>query len=109
MTGVQTCALPIFDRDRILVSNLSGFVLFHTNRYPIFIENFPHYAYGAGDSYGEQEFREKDAALIIMRSEFDNFYGASADDLFTKVTSSQRVEYEDAECIILSYGLATQP
>jgi 4-amino-4-deoxy-L-arabinose transferase-like glycosyltransferase len=102
-------AIHNIDRDRILISNLSGFVLFHDNRYPIFIENFPHYAFGAGDSYGEREFREANAALIIMRSEFENFYGTSADDLLTKVTDSHRVEYEDAECIILSYGLATQP
>lgn len=87
----------------IMVSNLSGFVLFHTNRYPIQIENFPQYSFGSGTAYGELEFREKRAALIILKSEFSNYYGDSAIDLYHNVTKNLTVSYEDNEGSIFYY------
>ena len=60
-------ALEELDENRITISNLSGFVLFHTNKFPILIENFPNYRYGEGNAYGEKGFREDDAALILFK------------------------------------------
>jgi len=101
-------AINNLNPDRILISNLSGFVLFHTNRYPILIENFPHYRYGDGGSYGEREFREENAALIIFHSEFRNFYGDFSDDLYKMVTESLIVEFQDDQGVILSYDPSIQ-
>lgn len=102
-------AIKNLEPDRILISNLSGFVLFHTNRYPIFIENFPHYRYGDGTSYGEKEFREEDAALIILHSEFRNYYGDFSSDLYKMATENLIIEYEDDQGVILSYNPSIQP
>ena len=101
-------AIQKIDDDRIMISNLSGFVLFHTNRYPILIENFPLYSFGIGETYGEPEFRQRNGALILMKSEFNNYYGDSADALYKTVTGSLVTEYEDAQGIILSFHNPTQ-
>jgi len=101
-------AIHNINDQRVIISNLSGFILFHDNRYPIMIENFPHYPYGNGNSYGESEFREENAALVIMKSEFNNFYGASAKNLYQTLTNSLIIEYEDSEGIILSSPEITQ-
>lgn len=102
-------AIKKIDQDRITISNLSGFVLFHTNEYPIFIENFPHYRFGDGTSYGESQFRDESAALILFKSEFFNFYGAAAQDLYQKVTDSLIIEFEDQQAAIFSYQPSIQP
>ena len=85
---------------KIMISNLSGFVLFHTNRYPILIEIFPLYPFGSGDTYGEREFREEGAALIIFKSDFRNYYGENAELYYTALTKTLTVDYEDDEGVI---------
>jgi hypothetical protein len=102
-------AIKKLDQGRITISNLSGFVLFHTNEYPIFIENFPQYRFGDGISYGESQFRDESAALILFKSEIFNFYGAEAQDLYQKVTNSLIVEFEDQQAAIFSYQPSIQP
>jgi hypothetical protein len=70
-----------------MISNSSGFVLFHTNRYPIQVDVFRNYAFGLGNAYGEASFRERNGALIILFSDFYNYYGDTAEDLFSNLTS----------------------
>ena len=85
------------------VSNSAGFVLFHTNRYPIQIDNFPNYSFGAGDTYGEIPFREAGASLILMYSDFSNYYGEESDQLLSAVTQGLKVVYQDNEGGIYTY------
>ena len=63
-------AIRSIDADQEMISNSAGFVLFYSNRYPYQVDNFPYHTFGSGDSYGEKAFREKNAALIILFSDF---------------------------------------
>jgi len=89
--------------DREMISNSSGFVLFYTNRSPIYVTNFRNYSYGLGNSYGEKPFRENHAALILLFSDFLNSYGENSRNLLSNVTTSLEVEYVDTEGGIYSY------
>ncbi len=98
-----------YSYNRVTISNLSGFVLYHTNQYPILIETFPHYPFGAGNSYGESEFRQTGAALILFKSDFDNYYGEIADALYEKVTNSLNLVYGDKVGEIYTFSQSIQP
>jgi len=89
--------------DEELISNSSGFVLFYTNRYPMQVDNFPNYAYGSGNSYGENSFRENNTALIILFSDFSNYYGENSENLLYSLTNSLNVKYVDIEGGIYYY------
>lgn len=89
--------------DREMISNSAGFVLFYTNRYPIQVDNFRNYSFGSGDSYGEKSFREKNAALIILFSDFSNYYGIEANKLLSNLTTSLNADYIDNEGGIYYY------
>jgi hypothetical protein len=83
--------------DQEIISNSSGFVLFYTNRYPIQVNDFPNYAYGSGNSYGEYSFRENNAALIILFSDFSNYYGEKSENLLYSLTNTLNDKYIDIE------------
>ena len=83
--------------DQEIISNSSGFVLFYTNRYPIQVNDFPNYAYGSGNSYGEYSFRENNTALIILFSDFSNYYGEKSENLLHSLTNTLNAEYVDIE------------
>jgi hypothetical protein len=89
--------------DREMISNSSGFVLFYTNRYPIQVNNFPNYSFGSGNTYGEKSFREKYAALIILFSDFSNYYGVESENLFFTLTNTLNAKYVDIEGGIYYY------
>jgi len=89
--------------DQIMISNLSGFVLFYTNRYPIQVNNFPNYSFGSGNTYGEKHFRENNAALILLFSEFSNYYGEESENLLNKLTNTLDANYIDNEGGIYYY------
>jgi len=89
--------------DQEIISNSSGFVLFYTNRYPMQVDNFPNYAYGSGNSYGEKSFREKNAALIILFSDFSNYYGKKSESLLYSLTNTLTAEYVGIEGGIYFY------
>ena len=89
--------------DREMISNLSGFVLFYTNRYPIQVNNFPNYSFGSGNSYGEQSFRENQGALIILFSDFSNYYGEQSENLLLTLTNTLKAKYVDNEGGIYFY------
>lgn len=78
-----------------MISNSAAFVLFHTNRFPLQVDQFHDRAYGSGDAYGEKSFREKHAALIILFPEFRNYYGDNSDQLLQSLTTGLRVDYMD--------------
>jgi 4-amino-4-deoxy-L-arabinose transferase-like glycosyltransferase len=89
--------------DREMISNLSGFVLFYTNRYPIQVNNFPNYSFGSGNTYGEKPFRENRAALIILFSDFSNYYGEDSENLLFSLTNTLNAKYVDTEGGIYLY------
>jgi len=89
--------------DQVMISNLSGFVLFYTNRYPIQVYNFPHFSFGSGNSYGENSFRENNAALIILFSDFSNYYGEESENLLHTLTNTLNAKYVDIEGGIYYY------
>ena len=89
--------------DQEIISNSSGFVLFYTNRYPIQVNDFPIYAYGSGNSYGEYSFRENNAALILLFSDFSNYYGEKSENLLYSLTNTLNAEYVDIEGGIYYY------
>ncbi len=85
------------------VSNSAGFVLFHTNRFPYENNQFPNHQFGRGNSYGEKSFREKGAALIILYSDFFNYYGSVAKSLLDSITDNLVIHYKDSEGGIYYY------
>jgi len=89
--------------ERVMISNSSGFVLFYSNRYPIQVDNFPNYSYGSGNSYGEKPFRENQSALIILFSDFSNYYGEESGNLLHSLTNTLNTKYLDAEGGIYYY------
>jgi len=89
--------------DKNTISNSAGFVLFHTNRYPIQVDNFPNYSFGKGDTYGEIPFREENASLILMYSDFSNYYGEKSNQLLSALTHNLNIVYQDNEGGIYSY------
>ncbi len=88
-------AIQEIPSDTILISNLSGFVLFHDNRLPQQVDQFHARMYGSGDTSSERIFRTGNAALIILVPEFNNYYGNQAKDLFPSVTEGLEVVYLD--------------
>ena len=101
-SGIIPEILTISD-DYIMASNSAGFVLFHANKYPFQIDQFPNHTFGIGNSYGETEFREKNGRLIILFSDFNNYYGKKAPELLDTITKSLTIEYKDNEGAIYSY------
>jgi len=89
--------------DQVMISNSSGFVLFYTNQYPIQVNDFPNYVYGSGNSYGEYSFRENNAALILLFSDFSNYYGEKSENLLNSLTNSLNAKYVDIEGGIYYY------
>jgi len=89
--------------NREMISNLSGFVLFYTNRYPIQVDNFPNYSFGLGNSYGEESFRDNHGALIILFSDFSNYYGEDSENLLLSLTNTLNAKYVDNEGGIYFY------
>lgn len=89
--------------DLEMISNLAGFVLFYTNRYPIQVNDFPNYLFGLGNSYGEASFRENHAALIILFSDFSNYYGGKSKNLLFTLTNTLNAKYVDNEGGIYFY------
>jgi len=90
-------AIKSLPSDQEMVSNSSGFILFYSNRYPIQIDNFPSHVFGSGDSYGEKSFREKNAALIILFSDFSNYYDDPSATFLNLITDNLTVAYTDNE------------
>ena len=87
----------------VTASNSAGFVLYHTNVYPYQIDQFPNHPFGTGESYGEKDFRESNGRLILLYSDFNNYYGDQAPELLNTITKSLIIEYEDDEGAIYSY------
>ena len=81
--------------DQAMISNFAAFVLFHTNRFPLQVDQFYNWSYGKGDAYGEKSFRENNAALIILYPEFRNYYGENSDQLLQSLIAGLKVEYQD--------------
>ncbi|MDP2965763.1 MAG: hypothetical protein Q8N39_06960 [Pelolinea sp.] len=81
--------------DQPMISNSAAFVLFHTNRFPLQVDQFHNRSYGSGNAYGEKSFRENNAALIILYPEFRNYYGEKSDQLLQSLTAGLKVEYQD--------------
>lgn len=81
--------------DQPMISNSAAFVLFHTNRFPLQVDQFHNRLYGSGNAYGEKSFREKNAALIILYPEFRNFYGEKSDQLLHSLTAGLKVNFRD--------------
>jgi len=81
--------------NRLLVSNTAGFTLLHKNIYPIQISQFHHRPYGSGDSYGEKLFRTKDGILVILYSDFYNYYGPDSKQLLEFITANLSLVFSD--------------
>ncbi len=81
--------------DQQMISNSAAFVLFHTNRFPYPVEQFPNHSFGSGNSYGEKPFRQKKAALILIFPEFRNYYGSNSDQLLNTLTAGLQVDFQD--------------
>ena len=96
-------AIKLLPPDQKMVSNSSGFVLFYSNRYPIQNDNFPNHVFGSGVSYGEKPFREENAALILLFSDFSNYYNDPSKSFLNLITDTLRVEYIDDEGGIFFY------
>ena len=82
--------------DTEIISNMSGFILLHDNRLPIQVDQFHYHMYGSGVEYGESKFRNKRAALVLLRPDFNNYYGAQAEELYTVLTGGLEVAYQDS-------------
>lgn len=96
-------AIKKLPSDQEMVSNSSGFILFYSNRYPMQNDNFPNRVFGSGESYGEKSFREKDTALIILFSDFSNYYNDPSKAFLNIITDTLKVEYIDNEGGIFFY------
>ena len=81
--------------DMEIISNMSGFILLHDNRLPIQVDQFHSHMYGSGAEYGESKFRNKRAALVLLRPDFNNYYGAQAEELYASLTGGLEVAYQD--------------
>jgi hypothetical protein len=81
--------------DRIIISNLSGFILLYDNRLPMQIDHFYDHMYGSGDTYGEKTFRIRQAALVLIHPDFHNAYGDSSRELYQTLTNGLDVAYYD--------------
>jgi uncharacterized membrane protein (UPF0136 family) len=78
-----------------MISNDAAFVLFHTNRFPLPVIQFHNRPYGSGNAYGEESFRERPAALIIIYPEFRNYYGEGSSELLINLTRGLAIAYQD--------------
>ena len=88
-------AIKDLPQDQRMISNSAGFVLFYTNRYPFQIDQFFNYQYGSGNWYGEKSFRERNAALILLYSDFHNYYGDQSEKLLNNITEGLQRYYLD--------------
>lgn len=98
--------------DRLIISNLSGYILLYENHLPIQYNNFQNRIFGSGSSDPEVIFRRKNAALILFKPDFYNYYGEPGQDLYTSVTAGLDIFYEDDVSAIYFYpkqGNITQP
>jgi len=82
--------------DRGIISNVSAFVLYYDNRLPLQVDHFPARMFGSGDGYGEKSFRVKQAALVILLPDFNNYYGERAAGLYAALMDGLEVAYQDA-------------
>jgi len=96
-------ALQEIPQEKRIISNAAGFVLLYNNRMPIQIDQFHQRMYGSGDAYGEAIFREKGAALVIIKPDFNNYYGEGAEELYSALTNGLRCFYEDQAGAIFYY------
>lgn len=96
-------AIRIIPTDRVIISNLSAFVLLHDNRLPMQVDQFHFHRFGSGDAYGESKFRDKQAALLLILPDFNNYYGEQAAELFSVLTDGLRVAYQDPVGAIFYY------
>ena len=92
-----------------LISNSAAFVLFYTNRFPLPVDQFHNRSYGSGNAYGEKTFRERNAALVILIPEFNNYYGETSDQLFQSLTAGLRVDFLDEIGGIFYYPIKPIP
>ena len=92
-----------------LISNSAAFVLFYTNRFPLPVDQFHNRSYGSGKAYGEKTFRERNAALVILIPEFNNYYGEASDQLFQSITAGLRVDFLDEIGGIFYYPIKPIP
>ncbi len=88
-------ALQALPEDQRMVSNSAGFVLYHTNRFPIQIDQFANHSFGSHNGYGEKWVREKGAALILLYPDFRNYYGDTASQLLSTITAGLDTWYQD--------------
>ena len=86
-----------------MISNLSGFVLSYTNQYPIQVNDFTNFSFGSGNSYREVPFRGNHAALIILFSDFSNYYGGESENFLLTITNTLNAKYVDNEGGIYFY------
>jgi len=96
-------ALKTIPPERLIISNSSSFILMYDNRLPLQVEQFHGHAFGSGNSPGEREFREKNAALVLLFPDFYTDYGAGALELLAKVTQGLTIAYQDAVSAIYYY------
>jgi hypothetical protein len=87
--------LTSLPEDQNSISNFASFVLFHTNRFPLQVDQFHNRPYGSGNAYGEKSFRENNAALILIYPEFRNYYGEKSYQLLQSLTTGLNVTYQD--------------
>lgn len=90
--------------DKTIISNTAGFILLHDNRMPIQVDHFHQRMYGSGDAYGEAIFREKRAALVIIRPDFNNYYGDNAAALYNQLTTGLQLSFEDTAGAIFYFS-----
>ena len=89
--------------DKPIISNSAGFILLHDNRYPLQVDQFNQHKFGSGNTYGERTFREREAALVLLLSDFHNYYGARSEELLSALTEGLNVAYQDAVGAIFYY------
>ena len=89
--------------NKILISNLSGFVLLYDNRLPIQVNQFQYQMYGSGRSDPEVLFRRENAALLFFIPDFRNYYRDQANDLYEALTNGLVIGYEDPVSAIYYY------
>lgn len=82
-------------KERNMISNSAGFVLYYENRLPLQINQFANRTYGTKDGYGERTFRDKGAYLILLYPDFFNYYGDQAEHLLSTITSGLDIYYQD--------------
>lgn len=101
-SGILT-EIKKFPSNRIIISNLSGFILLYENHLPIQVNFFHERMFGTGNTSPERIFRNKNAALILFKPDFYSYYGDRGKDLYDRVTSELVVAYQDTVSAIYYY------